>query len=119
MSDVDHEIDESNDDGNENDDEDEDGGGDNNNNTTFDQKRRSSLLDDNARRLLLLGTIRPSKTFYKNLPEADVDHLMNYFRRMKTSNQTVSSEELNEELATTNAEYKSKICKFLVVLLPL
>ena len=112
MSDMDHEIDDCNDDDNKNDDEDDDDG----NKRTVDQKRRSSLLDDSARRLLRLGTIRPSKTFYKNLPEADVDHLMNYFRRLKSSNQAVSSEELNDELATTNVGYKPKICEFVVLL---
>jgi hypothetical protein len=75
-------------------------------------ERRPSLLNDGARRLLMLGTIRPSKTFYKNLPQADADHLMEYFRRMKTTNQRVTSEEINEELATKIVEYKPKICKF-------
>ena len=50
-------------------------------------ERRPSLLNENARRLLILGTIRPSKTFYKDLPEADVEYLMEYFRRMKITNQ--------------------------------
>jgi len=75
-------------------------------------ERRPSLLNDSARRLLMLGTIRPSKTFYRNLPQADADHLMEYFRRMKNTNQRVTSEEINEELATKIVEYKPKICKF-------
>jgi hypothetical protein len=73
---------------------------------------QSSLLNKNARRLLVLGTIRPSKTFYKNLPEADVDHLMEYFRRMKQTPQRMTSEEINQELAAKFIEYKPKICKF-------
>ncbi|CAF1078610.1 unnamed protein product [Adineta ricciae] len=72
-------------------------------------ERRTSLLDDNARRLLVLGTIRPSKTFYKNLPDADAEHLMEYFRRMKQTQQRISSEEINEELATKIVEYKPKM----------
>jgi len=75
-------------------------------------EHRSSLLNENARRLLVLGTIRPSKTFYKNLPEADVDHLMEYFRRMKNAPQKMTSEEINQELATKFVEYKPKICKY-------
>ena len=69
-----------------------------------------SALDDNARRLLLLGTIRPSRTFYRNLPESEVNHLMTYFRRMKQANQKVTSEEINQELAAKHVEYKPKIC---------
>jgi len=76
------------------------------------RERRSSLLNENTRRLLVLGTIRPSKTFYKNLPEADVAHLMEYFRRMKNTQQRMTSEEINQELATKFVEYKPKICKF-------
>ncbi|CAF1073691.1 unnamed protein product [Adineta ricciae] len=72
-------------------------------------ERRASLLDDNARRLLVLGTIRPSKTFYRNLPDADAEHLMEYFRRMKQTQQRVTSEEINEELATKIVEYKPKM----------
>ena len=74
-------------------------------------ERRTSLLDDNARRLLVLGTIRPSKTFYRNLPDADAEHLMEYFRRMKQTQQRITSEEINEELATKIVEYKPKMCK--------
>jgi len=77
-----------------------------------DDENQSGLLNENARRLLVLGTIRPSKTFYKNLPEADVDHLMEYFRRMKNIQQRMTSEEINQELATKFVEYKPKICKF-------
>lgn len=75
---------------------------------------RSSLLNENARRLLVLGTIRPSKTFYKNLPDADVDHLMEYFRRMKNTQRKVTSEEINEEFSNKYVEYKPKICKFTI-----
>ena len=75
------------------------------------RERRASLLNENARRLMTLGTIRPSKTFYKNLPEADVNHLMKYFRRMKTTSQRVTSEEINQELANKHVEYKPKICE--------
>jgi len=75
-------------------------------------EHQSGLFNENARRLLVLGTIRPSKTFYKNLPEADVDHLMEYFRRMKNIQQRMTSEEINQELATKFVEYKPKICKF-------
>ncbi|CAF5181458.1 unnamed protein product, partial [Rotaria magnacalcarata] len=53
-------------------------------NTNIEQ--RNSLLNEYARRLLILGTIRPSKTFYKDLSEDDVEHLMEYFRRMRKSN---------------------------------
>ena len=72
---------------------------------------------ENARRLMTLGTLRPSKTFYRHLPAADVNHLMNYFRRMKTTNQRVTSEEFNQELADKHVEYKPKICEFLCLLL--
>jgi hypothetical protein len=82
------------------------------NDTDVKSEPQSSLLNENARRLLVLGTIRPSKTFYKNLPEADVDHLMEYFRRMKNTHQPISSEEINQQLATKFVEYKPKICKF-------
>lgn len=81
------------------------------------RERRPSLLTENARRLMTLGTIRPSKTFYKHLPAADVNHLMNYFRRMKTTNQRLTSEEINQELADKHVEYKPKICEFLCLLL--
>lgn len=74
------------------------------------QDGQTGQLDENARRLLLLGTIRPSKTFYRNLPEADVNHLMNYFRRMKQTQQKVTSEEINKELAAKHVEYQPKIC---------
>lgn len=76
------------------------------------RERRSSLLNENARRLLILGTIRPSRTFYKNISEADADHLMEYFRKMKASHQKLTSEEINQELSTKLVEYKPKICKF-------
>jgi hypothetical protein len=69
------------------------------------------LLNDSARRLLVLGTIRPSRSFYRNLPEADVNHLMEYFRRMKHSQRRMTSEEINAELATKYVEYKPKMCK--------
>lgn len=72
---------------------------------------QSGVLNDNARRLLVLGTIRPSRTFYRNLPEADVNHLMDYFRRMKQTQQRITSDEINEELATKYVEYKPKMCK--------
>ncbi|UJR33819.1 hypothetical protein I4U23_021243 [Adineta vaga] len=72
-------------------------------------ERRPSLLNDSARRLLVLGTIRPSKTFYKNLPDADAEHLMEYFRRMKHTQQRATSEEINEELAAKIVEYKPKM----------
>jgi hypothetical protein len=85
---------------------------DNTNDDDGDDENQSGLLNENARRLLVLGTIRPSKTFYKNLPEADVDHLMEYFRRMKNTQQRMTSEEINQELATKFLEYKPKICKF-------
>ena len=77
----------------------------------FNPEQGSGLLNDNARRLLILGTIRPSKTFYKHLPEADVNHLMEYFRKMKTANQRMTSEEIHEELSNKYVEYKPKICK--------
>jgi len=73
-------------------------------------KRRSSLLDDYSRRLLVLGTIRPSKTFYRDLPQSDVEHLMEYFHRMRNGNQKMSSEEINQELRTQFIEYKPKMC---------
>ena len=85
--------------------------GDENENESSQRKRRPSLLNDNTRRLLVLGTIRPSKTFYKNLPQADVDHLMDYFRRMKNTQQRINSEDINQELANKYVEYKPKICK--------
>ena len=72
---------------------------------------QSGVLNENARRLLVLGTIRPSRTFYKNLPEADVNHLMDYFRRMKQTHHRVTSDEINQELATKYVEYKPKMCK--------
>lgn len=80
-------------------------------NTNARGERRPSMLDDNARRLLMLGTIRPSKTFYRNLPDADADHLMEYFRRMKHTNHRATSEEINEEMATKIVEYKPKMCE--------
>jgi hypothetical protein len=75
-----------------------------------DEHERSSSLNDHARRLLLLGTIRPSKTFYKHMSDADAGHLMDYFRQMKANNQRVTSDEINEELGKQTVEYKSKIC---------
>lgn len=72
----------------------------------------SSVLNEYARRLLILGTIRPSKTFYKDLPEADVEHLMEYFRRMRKTNRIMTSEEINQELQSQFIEYKPKVCKF-------
>ena len=74
---------------------------------------QSGVLDANARRLLVLGTIRPSRTFYRNLPEADVNHLMDYFRRMKQTQQRVTSDEINQELAMKYVEYKPKMCKLI------
>lgn len=71
---------------------------------------RSSFLNEGARRLLVLGTIRPSKTFYKDLPESDVQHLMEYFQRMRNTNRKMTSEEINQELKTKFIEYKPKIC---------
>jgi len=84
---------------------------DNNETENENRERRASLLNDSTRRLLVLGTIRPSKTFYKNLSDNDVDHLMDYFRRMKNAQQSVTSEDINEELAAKHIEYKPKICK--------
>ena len=81
-------------------------------NNNLKNENRASLLNDNARRLLILGTIRPSKTFYKNLSESDVEHLMKYFRRMKTTHRRMTSEEIHEELTTQFVEYKPKICEF-------
>ncbi|CAF1215086.1 unnamed protein product [Adineta steineri] len=72
------------------------------------RERRPSLLNENTRRLLLLGTIRPSKTFYKDLPEVDVEQLMEYFRRMRNTNIKMTSEEISQELKTQFTEYKSK-----------
>ncbi len=80
-------------------------------NENLKNEHQSGLLNDNARRLLVLGTIRPSRSFYKNLPEADVNHLMEYFRRMKHT-QRLTSEEINEELAAKYVQYKPKMCKF-------
>jgi hypothetical protein len=74
-------------------------------------EQRSSLLSENARRLLVLGTIRPSKTFYKNLSESDIQYLMEYFHRMKNTNRKMTSEEINQELKKTLIEYKPKMCK--------
>ncbi|CAF1061835.1 unnamed protein product [Rotaria sordida] len=79
------------------------------NEENFPKERRSSLLNDNARRLLILGTIRPSRTFYKDLPEDDVEHLMEYFRRMRKTHRTITSEEINQELQNKFIEYKPKI----------
>lgn len=73
--------------------------------------KHSPVLNENARRLMMLGTIRPSKTFYKNLPDADINHLMTYFRRMKATNQRPPTEEINRELSEQHVEYKPKICK--------
>ncbi len=76
-------------------------------------ERRKSLLNEYARRLLILGTIRPSKTFYKDLPESDVEYLMEYFRRMRITNRKLTSEEINQELKTKFIEYTPKICKLI------
>ena len=73
-------------------------------------ERRPSLLNESSRRLLILGTIRPSRSFYKDLPESDAEYLMEYFRRMKVTNKKVSSDEINQELKTKLTEYKPKIC---------
>lgn len=74
--------------------------------------QRPSVLNENARRLLVLGTIRPSRTFYRDLPAADIEHLMEYFQRMRNSNRKITSEEINQELSTKSTEYKPKMCKF-------
>jgi hypothetical protein len=76
-------------------------------------EQRSSLLNDSARRLLVLGTIRPSKSFYRDLPASDIQHLMEYFKRMRNANRKISSEEINQELITKSTEYKPKICKLI------
>jgi len=91
-----------------NDDEDDDYGDDGEGN--LNTERRASLLNDSARRLLVLGTIRPSKTFYKDLPTADVEHLMEYFQRMRHVNRRITSEEINQELKAKSIEYKPKMC---------
>ncbi|CAF1354463.1 unnamed protein product, partial [Didymodactylos carnosus] len=72
------------------------------------RERRSSLLNDNARRLLILGTIRPSRTFYNHLPEEDIQHLMDYFKRMRNRTRR-TSEEINNDLKQNYIEYKPKI----------
>jgi len=74
-------------------------------------ERRKTLLNEYGRRLLVLGTIRPSKTFYKDLPESDVEYLMGYFRQMRNTNRKLTSEEINQELKTKLIEYQPKICK--------
>lgn len=76
-------------------------------------ERRSSILNNSARRLLVLGTIRPSKTFYRDLPASDVQYLMEYFQRMRNTNRKISSDEINRELTTKSTEYKPKMCKFI------
>ncbi|CAF2927069.1 unnamed protein product [Rotaria sp. Silwood2] len=81
----------------------------NNNEENLNSEQGSSLLNEYARRLFILGTIRPSKTFYKDLPEADVEHLMEYFRRMRKTNRTITSEEINQELQNKFVQYKPKI----------
>lgn len=73
------------------------------------EQRRASLTES-SRRLLLLGTIRPSKTFYRDLPDGDVEYLMEYFRRMRINQKPVNSEEINEELTKKFVEYKPKLC---------
>ena len=83
----------------------------NDNEENTNRESRPSLLNDSARRLLILGTIRPSRTFYKDLPESDVEHLMEYFRRMRNANRKMTSEEINQELKSKFTEYKPKICK--------
>jgi hypothetical protein len=72
---------------------------------------QSSSLNETARRLLVLGTIRPSKSFYKDLSEADIEYLMDYFRRMRNTNRKISSDEMNQELKAKLIEYKPKMCK--------
>ncbi|UJR13486.1 hypothetical protein I4U23_000500 [Adineta vaga] len=79
------------------------------NGETISRERRLSFLNENTRRLFRLGTIRPSKTFYKDLPEADVDELMEYFRRIRHKNQQMTSEEFNQEYQTQFKGYKPKI----------
>lgn len=74
--------------------------------------QRPSVLNDNARRLLVLGTIRPSRTFYRDLPAADIEHLMEYFQRMRNTNRKITSEEINQELSNKSVEYKPKMCKY-------
>jgi hypothetical protein len=74
-------------------------------------ERRASLLDESTRRLLVLGTIRPSKTFYKDLSDGDIEHLMEYFHRIRVNNRTMTSDQINHELASRLTEYKPKICK--------
>ncbi len=78
-----------------------------------DAEWRKGLLSEGARRLFVLGTIRPSRTFYRNLPASDVQYLMDYFQRMRNSNRKVSSEEINQELTNKSTEYKPKMCKFM------
>ena len=77
-----------------------------------DAEWRAGVLSEGARRLLVLGTIRPSRTFYQHLPASDVQFLMEYFQRMRNSNRKLSSEEINQELTTKSTEYKPKMCKF-------
>ncbi|CAF0801297.1 unnamed protein product [Didymodactylos carnosus] len=72
------------------------------------RERRSSLLNENARRLLILGTIRPSKTFYNHFPDEDIEHLMDYFKRIRNKT-TRTSDEINSDLKQTYVEYKPKI----------
>lgn len=83
---------------NDNDDEEENG-------------QRTGQLSEAARRLLVLGTIRPSRTFYKDLPESDVEYLMEYFRRMRNNQRSLTSDEINAELTRKYVEYKPKVCK--------
>lgn len=73
--------------------------------------QRTSRLNETARRLLVLGTIRPSRTFYKDLPEGDVEYLMEYFRRMREKQRTMTSDEINAELTKKYVEYKPKVCE--------
>ena len=73
--------------------------------------KRPNFLSEHARRLLILGTIRPSKSFYKDLSEVDVEYLMEYFRRMRKTNRKITSEQINEDLQSKFKEYKPKICK--------
>ena len=73
--------------------------------------QRPSVLNESARRLLVLGTIRPSRTFYRDLPAADIEHLMEYFQKMRNSNRKITSEEINQELSNKSVEYKPKMCK--------
>lgn len=86
-------------------------GNDNDEEEDINGDQRPSVLNENARRLLVLGTIRPSRTFYRDLPAADIEHLMEYFQKMRNSNRKMTSEEINQELSNKSVEYKPKMCK--------